>query len=64
MAQEEKNGANHCVGGAGVNLSLRNAINNSYAFGPRIFTAGKAIATTGVCKAISVLASSPLSMVP
>jgi imidazolonepropionase-like amidohydrolase len=34
-------------GGDGVNISLRNAINNGVVKGPRIFTAGKAIATTG-----------------
>jgi imidazolonepropionase-like amidohydrolase len=35
------------LGGTGVNISLRNAINKGLAIGPRIFTAGKAIATTG-----------------
>ena len=35
------------VGGSGVNISLRNAINKGLIKGPRIFTAGKAIATTG-----------------
>jgi imidazolonepropionase-like amidohydrolase len=35
------------VGGTGVNISLRNAINKGLIKGPRIFTAGKAIATTG-----------------
>jgi imidazolonepropionase-like amidohydrolase len=35
------------LGGTGVNISLRNAINNGTVVGPRIFTAGKAIATTG-----------------
>jgi imidazolonepropionase-like amidohydrolase len=35
------------VGGSGVNISLRNAINKGIIKGPRIFTAGKAIATTG-----------------
>lgn len=35
------------LGGTGVNISLRNAINNGTITGPRIFTAGKAIATTG-----------------
>ena len=34
-------------GGTGVNISLRNAINQGLVIGPRIFTAGKAIATTG-----------------
>ena len=35
------------LGGSGVNLSLRNAINKGLVIGPRIYTAGKAIATTG-----------------
>ncbi len=35
------------LGGTGVNIALRNAINNKLIVGPRIFTAGKAIATTG-----------------
>lgn len=35
------------LGGSGVNISLRNAINKGYIKGPRIFTAGKSIATTG-----------------
>lgn len=35
------------LGGTGVNISLRNAINKGLIRGPRIFTAGKAIATTG-----------------
>jgi len=35
------------LGGTGVNISLRNAINAGYVVGPRIFTAEKAIATTG-----------------
>ena len=35
------------LGGTGVNIALRNAINNNTIVGPRIFTAGKAIATTG-----------------
>jgi imidazolonepropionase-like amidohydrolase len=35
------------LGGSGVNISLRNAINRGTVVGPRIFTAGKAIATTG-----------------
>jgi imidazolonepropionase-like amidohydrolase len=34
-------------GGDGVNISLRNAINKGVVKGPRVFTAGKAIATTG-----------------
>jgi len=35
------------MGGTGVNIALRNAINNGKIQGPRIFTAGKAIGTTG-----------------
>jgi len=35
------------LGGTGVNISLRNAIANGFVVGPRIFTAGKSIATTG-----------------
>jgi imidazolonepropionase-like amidohydrolase len=35
------------VGGSGVNISLRNAINQGLVVGPRIFTSGKTIATTG-----------------
>lgn len=35
------------LGGSGVNISLRNAINRGMAKGPRIYTAGKSIATTG-----------------
>ena len=35
------------MGGTGVNISLRNAINKGIAKGPRIFTAGKAISSTG-----------------
>jgi imidazolonepropionase-like amidohydrolase len=35
------------LGGTGVNIALRNAINQGTVVGPRIFTAGKAIATTG-----------------
>ncbi|WP_046743812.1 metal-dependent hydrolase family protein [Kordia zhangzhouensis] len=35
------------LGGSGVNISLRNAINQGKVEGPRIFTAGKALATTG-----------------
>lgn len=34
-------------GGSGVNISLRNAINKGLVIGPRVFTAGKALATTG-----------------
>lgn len=35
------------LGGTGVNISLRNAINKKLVVGPRIYTAGKSIATTG-----------------
>lgn len=35
------------LGGTGVNVSLRNAINAGYVEGPRIYTAEKSIATTG-----------------
>jgi imidazolonepropionase-like amidohydrolase len=35
------------LGGTGVNISLRNAINKGIAKGPRIYTAGRAIASTG-----------------
>lgn len=35
------------LGGSGVNVSLRNAINNGLVDGPRIFTCEKGIATTG-----------------
>ena len=35
------------LGGTTVNVSLRNAINKGYVVGPRIYTAGKSIATTG-----------------
>lgn len=35
------------LGGTGVNISLRNAINKGTIVGPRIYTAGKAIGTTG-----------------
>ena len=35
------------LGGTGVNIALRDAINAGHIDGPRIFTAGKAIATTG-----------------
>ncbi len=35
------------LGGSGVNISLRNAINKGQVIGPRIYTAGKSIATTG-----------------
>jgi imidazolonepropionase-like amidohydrolase len=35
------------LGGTGVNISLRNAINKNLIRGPRVYTAGKSIATTG-----------------
>lgn len=35
------------LGGSGVNISLRKAINKGIVDGPRVFTAGKALATTG-----------------
>ena len=35
------------LGGTGVNTALRNAVNQGWVIGPRIFSAGKAIATTG-----------------
>ncbi|QNM84202.1 amidohydrolase family protein [Polaribacter pectinis] len=35
------------LGGSGVNISLRNAINAGDIPGPRVFTAGKSLATTG-----------------
>jgi len=35
------------LGGSGVNIALRNAINRGAVAGPRIFTAGKSLATTG-----------------
>jgi imidazolonepropionase-like amidohydrolase len=35
------------LGGTGVNISLRNAINKGITKGPRIYTAGKSIASTG-----------------
>jgi imidazolonepropionase-like amidohydrolase len=35
------------LGGSGVNVSLRNAINSGKTEGPRIYTAEKALATTG-----------------
>jgi imidazolonepropionase-like amidohydrolase len=35
------------LGGSGVNISLRNAINKGLIKGPRVYTAGKSIATTG-----------------
>lgn len=35
------------LGGSTVNVSLRNAINKGFVVGPRIYTAGKSIGTTG-----------------
>jgi imidazolonepropionase-like amidohydrolase len=35
------------LGGSGVNVSLRNAVNSGKLIGPRIFTAEKSLATTG-----------------
>ncbi len=35
------------LGGSGVNIALRNAINKGLVKGPRVFTSGKSIATTG-----------------
>ncbi len=35
------------LGGTGVNIALRDAINKGIIVGPRIFTAGKSIASTG-----------------
>ncbi|HWR32448.1 MAG TPA: amidohydrolase family protein [Chitinophagaceae bacterium] len=35
------------LGGSGVNISLRNAINKGLIKGPRVYTSGKSIATTG-----------------
>jgi imidazolonepropionase-like amidohydrolase len=35
------------LGGSGVNIALRNAINRGTVIGPRIFTSGRTIATTG-----------------
>ncbi|WP_159950598.1 metal-dependent hydrolase family protein [Polaribacter septentrionalilitoris] len=35
------------LGGTGVNISVRNAINAGKIAGPRVFTAGKSLATTG-----------------
>ena len=35
------------LGGSGVNTKLRNAINKGYVIGPRIYSAGKAIGSTG-----------------
>ena len=35
------------LGGSGVNIAVRNAINAGKIPGPRVFTAGKALATTG-----------------
>ncbi|HMI61751.1 MAG TPA: amidohydrolase family protein, partial [Puia sp.] len=35
------------VGGSGVNIALRNAINRGLVAGPRVYTAGKIISSTG-----------------
>jgi imidazolonepropionase-like amidohydrolase len=35
------------LGGSGVNVALRNAVNNGKVVGPRIYTAEKSLATTG-----------------
>lgn len=35
------------LGGSGANISLRNAINKEWVKGPRVYTAGKSLATTG-----------------
>ncbi|WP_394747417.1 metal-dependent hydrolase family protein [Spongiimicrobium salis] len=35
------------LGGTGVNIALRNAINGGKVVGPRVYTAGKSIASTG-----------------
>ena len=35
------------LGGTGVNIGLRNAINSGWAIGPRIITAGRALSITG-----------------
>jgi imidazolonepropionase-like amidohydrolase len=35
------------LGGSGVNIALRNAVQKGWVIGPRIYTAGKAIGTTG-----------------
>ncbi len=35
------------LGGSGVNIALRNAINKGTVKGPRVYTSGKSIATTG-----------------
>jgi imidazolonepropionase-like amidohydrolase len=35
------------LGGSGVNIALRNAVNQGLVVGPRIFTTGKSIASTG-----------------
>ena len=35
------------LGGTGVNIAMRKAIQKGYVVGPRIYTAGKSIATTG-----------------
>ena len=35
------------AGGSGVNIALRNAINKGLVLGPRVFTAGRTLSTTG-----------------
>lgn len=35
------------LGGTGINIAMRNAISNGHVVGPRIFTSGKSLATTG-----------------
>ncbi|MFN1835390.1 amidohydrolase family protein [Balneola sp. MJW-20] len=35
------------VGGSGVNIALRDAINQGYTVGPRVYTVGNSLATTG-----------------
>lgn len=35
------------LGGTGANIAVRNAINDGFSEGPRIYTAGKSLATTG-----------------
>jgi imidazolonepropionase-like amidohydrolase len=35
------------LGGSGANIALRNAINKGWVKGPRVYTAGKSLATTG-----------------
>ena len=35
------------LGGSGINISMRDAVNRGYVIGPRVVTVGKSIATTG-----------------